>query len=274
MAAGRDDSGGERASGILPVQAIRALVEAGHIGLAEPLAANQLQPASLDLRLGASAWRVRASFLPGSASPVAGKLRELALHEIRLGEGAVLETGCVYVAPLLESLALPEGVSAAANPKSSTGRLDVFTRVIADCVPAFDQVPCGYRGPLYAEICPQTFTIVVRRGSMLSQIRFRAGDPVETDDALAALHKKVTLVRGGAAADVRGGPTLRDRSPVLVPLPGPAGAADATMTVLRGGQREAGACGRAAAASIAARARRTSEGSPSDSRPAGGRAAR
>jgi dCTP deaminase len=170
-------------SGILPSQGIEALIEAGKVKLAEPLLETQLQPASLDLRLGNIAYRVRASFLPGRAEKVTKKLDDLQMHAISLSQGAVLETGCVYVAPLLESLALPDDLSAATNPKSSTGRLDVFTRVIADGVSAFDQIPKGYTGPLFAEICPQTFPVVVRKGSRLSQIRFRAGggdaDPVE-----------------------------------------------------------------------------------------------
>ncbi|MEQ1576054.1 MAG: 2'-deoxycytidine 5'-triphosphate deaminase, partial [Hyphomicrobium sp.] len=144
-------------NGILPAQAIRALISGGALKLAEPAGSGQLQPASIDLRLGPKAYRVRASFLPGPGAKVAGKLIDLKLHEISLEDGAVLETGCVYIVPLLESLALPAGIAASTNPKSSTGRLDVFTRVIADGVSAFDQIPAGYRGPLYAEICPQTF---------------------------------------------------------------------------------------------------------------------
>jgi dCTP deaminase len=194
-------------SGILPAQAIRALIEAGGILPAMPVAEGQVQPASIDLRLGEVAYRVRASFLPGPATSVTQKLSELSLHTIDLSHGAVLETGCVYVVPLLESLALPADISAAANPKSSTGRLDVFTRVIADGVDAFDTIPLGYRGRLYAEICPQTFPIVVRRGSYLSQLRLRLGDPVETDTALAALHAKHQLVSGGIE-DIRGGIAL------------------------------------------------------------------
>ena len=116
-------------------------------------------------------------------------------------------TGCVYLVPLMESLALPAKIAAAANPKSSTGRLDVFTRVIADGADAFDQIPAGYHGPLHAEICPQTFPIVVRPGSTLAQLRLRVGDPVEDDAALAALHKRDTLVSGGVE-DIRGGVAL------------------------------------------------------------------
>ncbi len=163
------------AAGILPSQAIEGLIAEGYVKLVEPLLEKQLQPASLDLRLGTIAYRVRASFLPGRGEKVAAKLDDLQLHTISLSQGAVLETGCVYVAPLLESVALPDDLSAATNPKSSTGRLDVFTRVIADGVSAFDQIPAGYSGQLFAEICPQTFPVVVRKGSRLSQIRFRAG---------------------------------------------------------------------------------------------------
>ena len=191
-------------AGILPVQAIRRLIEAGQVKLAQPLLPNQLQPASLDLRLGAQAFRVRASFLPGPERPVAAKLGDLRLHVIDLTNGAVLETGCVYIVPLLESMALPMELAAATNPKSSTGRLDVFTRVIADGVAAFDQVPAGYTGPLYAEICPQTFPIVVRMGSRLNQIRFRVG-PVEDDDlALIELHSRENLVSCDQADIARG----------------------------------------------------------------------
>ena len=131
-------------NGILPAQAIRALISGGALKLAEPIGTGQLQPASIDLRLGPKAYRVRASFLPGPGSKVADKLIDLKLHEISLEAGAVLETGCVYIVPLLESLNLPAAIAASTNPKSSTGRLDVFTRVIADGVSAFDQIPAGY----------------------------------------------------------------------------------------------------------------------------------
>lgn len=193
--------------GILPVQAIRVLISAGALKSADPLDAGQLQPASVDLRLGPRAYRVRASFLPGPGGRVAERLDNLTLHAFDITDGAVLETGCVYVVPLLESLALPPAIAASANPKSSTGRLDVFTRVIADGVSAFDLVPAGYGGPLYAEICPQTFPIVVRKGSKLSQLRFRHGTPRETDDGLMELQKRETLV-SGAKADVHDGIAL------------------------------------------------------------------
>jgi dCTP deaminase len=199
----RTKKASSRRPGILPVQAIRGLIEARHIQLAQPLLANQLQPASLDLRLGGQAYRVRASFLPGPGT-VAAKLRDLQLHTIDLSRSAVLETGCVYIVPLLESMALPAELAAATNPKSSTGRLDVFTRVIADGVTAFDQVPAGYSGPLYAEICPQTFPIVVRTGSRLSQIRFRAGPALDDDLSLTELHSREKLVSGERADIAQG----------------------------------------------------------------------
>ena len=171
---------------ILPCQAIEALIVDKAISLARPAADGQIQPASLDLRLGEKAYRIRASFLPGPRTSVSDKLQSLALHEIDLKDGAVLEVGCVYLVPLLESLDLPGGLSAACNPKSSTGRLDVFTRVIADKAQAFDQVDAGYAGPLYAEICPQTFPVLVRTGSRLSQVRFREGSAPQGSPATEA----------------------------------------------------------------------------------------
>jgi dCTP deaminase len=182
------------APGIQPDSRIRAFIEEGAIRLARPAAEGQIQPASLDLRLGEKAYRVRASFLPGPGATVAERLERLALHEIDLTRGAVLETGCVYVAELMEGLALPKGLRAAANPKSSTGRLDVFTRVITDRAREFDLVEEGYDGPLFIEISPRTFPVLVRSGSRLSQIRFRAGETRLDDRALGALHERETLV--------------------------------------------------------------------------------
>jgi dCTP deaminase len=155
---------------------------------------DQIQPASLDLRLGDVAYRVRASFLPGPRTTVVERIEELKLHQIALGDGAVLETGCVYIVPLMERLALPEHIAAAANPKSSTGRLDVFTRVIADNTRGFDRIKAGYHGPLYAEISPRTFPILVRKGSRLSQIRFRRGHALLDAEALRSLHAHERLV--------------------------------------------------------------------------------
>jgi len=183
--------------GILPARAIAEYCSRGIIRLAAPLDADQIQPASLDLRLGAEAYRVRASFLPGKRATVAERLKDLALHKVSLSDGAVLETGCVYIVPLRESLALPRGVSAAANPKSSTGRLDIFTRVITDGAQEFDTVPEGYDGPLYAEISPRTFSVLVRTGSRLSQIRFRAGATLASDALIRELHARDRLIASG-----------------------------------------------------------------------------
>lgn len=164
-------------AGILPAHAIRRLAEEGGIRSSAPFDADQVQPASLDLRLGEHAYRVRASFLPGPGRTVAERLDDLQLHRFPLAEGAVLETGCVYIVPLVEALKLPAGIAAAANPKSSSGRLDIFVRVIADGAGEFDQIPAGYEGPLYAEISPRTFSILARTGSRLAQVRFRQGAP-------------------------------------------------------------------------------------------------
>jgi dCTP deaminase len=180
--------------GILPDQMIAALAKGGAIIPSYAFDPDQIQPASLDLRLGEVAYRVRASFLPGPRTTVGERIDELKLHEIALTDGAVLETGCVYIVPLLESLALPADIAAAANPKSSTGRLDVFTRVIADETRGFDRIKAGYHGPLYAEISPKTFPILVCEGSRLSQIRFRHGNGLLDAEALRALHTLERLV--------------------------------------------------------------------------------
>ncbi|MGH7248275.1 MAG: 2'-deoxycytidine 5'-triphosphate deaminase, partial [Pseudomonadota bacterium] len=178
---------------------IAALVKNGGILAARPFASDQIQPASLDLRLGAVVYRVRASFLPGPGTSVAQRIVELKLHEFSLAKGAVLETGCVYIVPLLERLALPADIAAATNPKSSTGRLDVFTRVIADETRGFDRVAPGYHGPLYAEVSPKTFPILVHEGSRLSQMRLRRGGAELGAEALRALHARERLVDRAAA---------------------------------------------------------------------------
>ncbi|MGO8781472.1 MAG: 2'-deoxycytidine 5'-triphosphate deaminase [Rhodomicrobium sp.] len=169
--------------GILPSQAIGSLIETGAISAAKPILPGQVQPASLDLRLGTRAFRLRASFMPGPVATTAEQIERFVLHTIDLSHGAVLETGCVYLAEIEEHLALPPGVRGVANPKSSTGRLDVFTRMIADHAPGFDQTTAGYNGRLYLEICPQTFPILVRPGSRLSQIRFRGTEAREAPAA-------------------------------------------------------------------------------------------
>jgi len=189
------------ANGILPAEEVAELVLADAIRLAAPLDHEQIQPASLDLRLGTTAYRVRASFLPGPDSTMAERIDALKLHAFDLSEGAVFETGCVYIVELMERLNLPRDVAAAANPKSSTGRLDIFTRIIADRTREFDTVPAGYSGPLYVEISPRTFPIVARTGSRLSQIRFRRGDSRLDDATLAALNAEAVLTDREPAID-------------------------------------------------------------------------
>ncbi len=184
------------APGVLPCQAIERLVKAGAAIADHPLEGDQIQPASLDLRLGATAYRVRASFLPGAGRAVSERLTEFEMHRIGLEGGAVLEKGCVYLVPLMERLALPRGVGGVANAKSSTGRLDLLTRVVTDGGTEFDRIAVGYDGPLYAEICPRSFSVLVRPGMRLTQLRLRNGARVLTDTELAALHDRDRLVDG------------------------------------------------------------------------------
>src|SRR6266851_8906408 len=182
----------EHATGILPSQLLRDAIErTREIRSLEPIADDQIQPASLDLRLGDIAHRVRASFLPGPDGTVTEKLRGLSLHTLDLREAAVLEKDCVYIIPLLEHLALRYRTSGAANPKSSTGRLNVFARVITDHGTEFDAIKSNYAGPLYVELSPRSFSILVRRGSRLVQLRVRRGRPTSSNAALRRLHEEV-----------------------------------------------------------------------------------
>jgi len=186
---------GRHSTGILPSHVLRRLIRARReIVAVEDIDEAQLQPASIDLRLGAVAWRVRASFLPGPNATVEDKLPSVFMHAIDLTEGAVLETGCVYIVPLIERAEFSARVSGTANPKSSTGRIDVFTRLITDYAPAFDRIEAGYRGPLFAEISPRTFPVLVRKGSRLNQLRVRHGSPQFTDTQLKRLHAETPLV--------------------------------------------------------------------------------
>ena len=188
-------------TGICASQRLKAMIESGAIGAEPAITPAQIQPASIDLRLGTRAWRVRASFLAGSGRSVAERLSQFEMHQIDLTAGAVLEKGCVYVVPLMEHLDLPEGIEAVANAKSSTGRLDLLTRTITDGGVEFDRIPEGYRGPLYAEICPRSFSVLVRPGMRLNQIRFRDGQSVLDDDELRALHAETPLVDVPALID-------------------------------------------------------------------------
>ncbi len=182
---------------MIPAQGIEAMVASGAIRTAAPLLPGQVQPASLDLRLGPVAYRVRASFLPGAAT-VAEGLADFEMHRIDLASGAVLEKGGVYLVPLVEALALPSDIAAVANAKSSTGRLDLFTRLITDRGREFDRIEAGYAGPLYAEISPRSFSVLVRPGMRLNQIRFRRGHAVLDDEALRLLDRADRLTDGDA----------------------------------------------------------------------------
>ena len=184
------------ATGIFPTQTLRELIEEGAIKTTQPITPDLVQPASIDLRLGEFAWRVQASFLAGPDATVEEKVRAFEMHRIDLTGGAVLEKGCVYIVPLLESLDLPNDVSAFANPKSSTGRLDIFTRVISDRGTRFDLIRAGYTGPIYAEVSPKTFSIAVQTGSRLTQLRLRRGRSEVAPDDLLRLHEESRLIDG------------------------------------------------------------------------------
>ena len=166
-------------AGILPCQSIDELIARDAITSQTPFDIDQVQPASLDLRLGARCWRVRASFLPGRHRRVLERLSDVAMHELDLTQGAVLEKGCVYIAEIQERLALPHNIAARGNPKSSTGRVDVFVRLLTDNSRAFDDVEAGYDGPLFIEIAPQTFSVLVRAGTRLNQLRLKRGEPAK-----------------------------------------------------------------------------------------------
>ncbi|MCG6110605.1 MAG: 2'-deoxycytidine 5'-triphosphate deaminase [Paracoccus sp.] len=186
-------------NGVLPDSDIRDLIDRGVICADAPVTAEQIQPASLDLRLGTTAYRLRASFLAGRGRRIADRLADFQMHQMDLTQGAVLERGCVYLIPLQERIALPAGMSAVANAKSSTGRLDLLTRLVTDDGTEFDRLPEGYDGPLYAEICPRSFSVLVRPGMRLNQLRLRRGQAVLSDSDLTALHARQPLV-GGAPA--------------------------------------------------------------------------
>lgn len=199
-----------RKTGILPCQELEHMARVTkEIQALEPIQDDQFQPASMDLRLGPTAYRVRASFLPGKGATVQDKLRELSMHEMDITNGNVLERGCVYIIPLLEMVSLKWRISAIGNPKSSTGRLDIFTRLITDHGTEFDRVREGYKGQLYAEVSPRTFSVLVRKGSRLNQIRIRRGNPPSSDADLRRLHKEHELVESLSKEDIRNGIPVR-----------------------------------------------------------------
>ena len=187
--------------GVLPSQSISKLISKKIIFAHREIEKNQIQPASLDLRLGQVAWRIRASFLTGKEKNVSDLLDEFKMHQIDMIEGAVLEKGCVYLIPIEENLRLPSDISAVANAKSSTGRLDLLTRIITDKGIEFDRIPAGYKGQLFVEICPRSFSVLVRPGMCLNQIRFRQGQTILTDEELLLLHKKEKLINSTPKID-------------------------------------------------------------------------
>lgn len=180
--------------GVLPSQSLVELIRSGIIKAEQPIEDEQIQPASIDLRLGHKAYRVRASFLPGKENQVSERIQKLTMHEFDITDGAVLERGCVYIVPLLESVNLDASLSAVGNPKSSTGRLDVFTRLITDYGVEFDRVKAGYSGPLYAEIAPRTFSVLVRKGSRLNQLRVKRGEADRSDAEHIRLQEQLKVI--------------------------------------------------------------------------------
>ena len=190
----------QKPKGILPDSHLKTLIREHAIDAAPAITDSQIQPASVDLRLGTKAYRLIRSFLP-ERSGTSEHLNvldlyqsELVMYDMDLTQGAILEKGHVYLVPLLEHVALPPDVRGRANPKSSTGRLDIFTRLITDLNAGFDEIPLGYRGPLYLEIVPRSFTIRVQTGLALNQLRLLTGRPTVSDPQLRALHRSAKLL--------------------------------------------------------------------------------
>jgi dCTP deaminase len=186
---------GSSAGGVLPAQRLReAIANEWIVAGDRRILPESIQPASIDLRLGERAWVLRCSFLPDSDSTVEQKVEDLAFEQIDLRDGATLERDRPYLVPLIEELRLPEGIRAKANPKSSTGRLDVFTRVLTDRSHRFDEIADGYRGRLYLEVVPRTFAIRVKTGLALNQVRLSDGDSRLGDRELIELHERIPLL--------------------------------------------------------------------------------
>src|SRR5438105_2265994 len=182
-------------NGVLPAQQLRDAVRDEWVFAGDwRIPAQAVQPASLDLRLGEHAWALRCSFLPDSDSTVEEKVGDLAFEQIDLRDGVTLERDRPYLVPLMEQLRLPDGLRARTNPKSSTGRLDVFTRVLTDRSHRFDEIAAGYHGGLYLEVVPRTFAIRVRTGLALNQVRLIRGDARLSDEQLLALHRDSPLL--------------------------------------------------------------------------------
>ena len=209
-----------RTTGVYPSQKIQEFIHTDRIRASSAITGAQIQPASLDLRLGPVAYRVRTSFLPGKLSTVANKVRELRMNEIDLRQGAVFEKRCVYIVPLMEEWFLPEDVSGKANPKSTTGRLDIFTRLITDYGMEFERVGQGYRGKLYVEVVPRTFTVRVQEGMRLNQLRFVRGTPppLRESATLGKLHGEEPLAY--APDDSPAESEIRHGLPISIDLAG------------------------------------------------------
>lgn len=193
-------------NGILTHAQIDGLLRDGHVAAAVPVVEEQRQPASLDLRLGTEALAIRAGFLPRGS--VEEHVQSLVVDRVSLREGAVLRRNQVYLVKLLEDLALPRHVSARANPRSSTGRIDVFTRTVVDGHDRFDDIPSGYEGPLWLEVVPRSFDVRVTTGQRLNQIRFFVGDPLLTADELEERLERDQLVAEGTPSDRSGASLL------------------------------------------------------------------
>jgi dCTP deaminase len=211
------EGGSPNSTGILPAQDIERLIAFGQIQAADPIPSAQIQPASLDLRIGPVAYQVEASFLPEGYKPVLNLVRELSPVTLDLSAGAVLERGRVYIIPALEELRLPADILAKANPKSTIGRLDVLTRLITDYGIEFERTTRGYKGRLYIEVAPRTFSIKVRTGDRLNQLRFVRGNPPFFDSQLSLLHQDETLVY---LEDLPGRPLIDDGLWITVNLEG------------------------------------------------------
>jgi dCTP deaminase len=193
----------ETHTGIWPSQALRAATTLGVLQAEEDILADQIQPASVDLRLGSIAYQVPASFLPGHTASVSERLDTLAVQKFNIENGAILETDKVYIVPLQERLKLKKRMSGTANPKSSTGRLDVFARLITDNGTEFDQIPERYVGHLWLEIAPRSFNVKVRRGSRLAQMRLRSGSPRTSDATVRELNEMHQIVHYEQNADIK-----------------------------------------------------------------------
>ena len=202
------DLSGLRTTGTLPFQDIEEMVHSERLSATQPITQSQIQPASVDLRLGSEAYLIPASFLPGKHHAVLQKLRHIDHEVLDLTQPTILERGKIYLVPLLESLRLPVAVWAKANPKSTSGRLDVFTRLITDYGTEFERVPCGYKGPLYLEIMPRSFSIQVHAGTRLCQLRFIRGTPTSSDTSLNLLNQHEPLVY--LADDQPGDPVISE----------------------------------------------------------------